>query len=158
MKQTSKPWIESQLHQLQLAFYKDDQRRFYRDKHMLIYAITWTAGWLRQRSIAMSQQQYQQCFTTIIQEIQRHADPQKTKAYFPRYLLKSIQNYLHHNEDKIYFQLKHISSIADIAMNIIQQHNNTADFINTLANVNQILAPKYANRKKTDHSKQMMLF
>ena len=158
MNQQTKPWVESQLKMIQLAFYKNQQQCFHRDRHMLIYAITWMAAWLRNRSLAMCQKQYQQCFKAIIEEIQRHADPQKTKAYFPRYLLKSIQNYLRHNEDKIYFQLKNISNITDIALDMIHKQSNTQQFINNLANVNEVLAPRYARTKKQDCPKQMKLF
>ena len=56
---------------------------------MLLYALTWPAAWLDSRALRMHRQDYQRM---LIVQITRHGDPERYRAYFPKYLLKCLQD------------------------------------------------------------------
>ena len=123
---------------------------------MLLYAITWPATWLKQRNLNIKQNHYNTLIIEKINDIKQHANKQNYEHYFPRYLLKALQDHFHHNEDKLYYQLKHISySINDIITNITKQkHLNTID---TIAQAHRIIKLQYQQKAKNNDPKQSIL-
>jgi hypothetical protein len=143
------PTTEALLDILRERFYPDQHRLFHRDRRMLLYALTWPAHWLDQRGLATAPHTYRQILTQRLDAIQIHGNPDRYLAYFPAYLLKSLQDwFVHHGED-LYDQLKHIrnacygfdallapcQSPAALACSAQQAH------IHTLAQAHRILRP-----------------
>lgn len=124
---------------------------------MLLYAITWPATWLKQRNLNIHQTHYNTLIIEKINDIKKYANKQKYEPYFPRYLLKTLQDHFSHNEEQLYYQLKHISyTLADIINNITKTRQ--AATINTIAHAHRILKLQYQKKTKNNNDpKQTIL-
>ncbi len=76
------------------------EKRFFQDRAMLEYAITWPAAWLRGRGVTWSANRYFATISGKLDAIQKHGT-QAATAYFPGYLLKVLQDHFAHNSDAI---------------------------------------------------------
>lgn len=135
-----------------------DEKCFYYDKKMLIYALTYLASWLQRHNLKMTDKQYTQTLEKIIKDIKAHGDPQQYSKYLPRYLLKCIQNHLRHHGDAIYQELRCISNTIDQLTLMIEKIEPKPDFsfIEILQRTHALLKPKGQSRHKNDE--QMTLF
>ena len=88
-------------------------REFYRDRRMLVYALTWPGAWLEARGLTCAVVRYQAIVTQRLAEIAVHGDPERYGAYFPTYLLKCLQDWFEHHGDELYADLKHIRNALD---------------------------------------------
>ena len=93
--------VQELLEQIRGDFYHDlPPQHFFRDRRMLLYALSWPATWLQQRALTMHPPRYRKLIL-LFNQIKTHADRDKLAVYFPAYLLKSLQQYLfHHGEMK----------------------------------------------------------
>jgi len=99
---------------IQSHFYRNlPPKRYYQDRHMLLHALCWPAAWLHQRRLLMRQAHYQQWLIERLRDIHRHGQPHHYQPYFPRYLLKCLQQWIDHQGDKLYDQLKSASYSID---------------------------------------------
>jgi len=88
-------------------------RRFHRDRRALLYALTWPAVWLERRGLTCSPQRYGSLVGARLDAIGDHGDPTCYSAYFPRYLLKCLQDWFAHHGPQLYDELKHIRNALD---------------------------------------------
>ena len=86
---------------------------FHRDRRMLVYALTWPAGWLDSRGLTCSPSRYRTLLADQLDAICAHGDPARYGAYFPAYLLKCLQDWFRHRSDGLYAELKHIRNALD---------------------------------------------
>lgn len=58
---------EALLDQIKTRFYRSNalQKRFYQDRRMLLYALTWPAKWLDRRALPITSQAYQNLLTHL---------------------------------------------------------------------------------------------
>ena len=98
---------EALLAQIKQRFYSSDSsgKRFYEDRRMLLYALSWPAKWLDQRGLQVSAQQYERLLTQRLKTIAQHGDSERYERYFPRYLLKCLQDWYAHHGDELYEEL-----------------------------------------------------
>lgn len=90
------------------TFYGETNKRtFYRDRKMLLHAISLPAAWADERGVVIPADRYREIICGIISDIHTHGDPSRYQ-YLPRYLLKCVQDYLAHHGDVLYDALKHI--------------------------------------------------
>jgi len=153
---------------MQKCYQNTPLRRYYEDKKMLIYAITWPATWFNERGLTPSQEKYEQLINHVLNDIVAHGDHQRYTQYFPRYLLKCIQQWFHYNGDHLYEELKHIRNqlfAVDHLIDVIKQNNkDTAQLsdsnIQTMKNTHHLLKSQlHQKRKKSDHNQlQLNLF
>ena len=137
------------------------QKRFYTDRRMLLYTITWPASWLSERGLSVTPQRYQDLLHQRLDAIAKHGNPKRYNPYFPRYLLKSIQDWFAWHGDDLYFELKHIrnslSKIEDILQNMRTQ--NTEDIVTPMARAHAVLASQYQRKKlQPEPPNQLTLF
>ena len=159
-KQITEDMVEQMLHHIHTRFYADS-KTFYRDRKMLLYSITWSAKWLSQRGLSTSKDKYQSLIFEILQNVLTHGKVDNYQTYFPRYLLKSIQNHLIHNEDKLYTELKHIRNYLQSVLqnhNIRQQYDENEQMIQVLTQVHSITKPSKSKKLASNNPKQMLLF
>jgi len=105
------------LDQIKTRFYKSNvsEKRFYQDRRMLLYAVTWPATWLSRRGLPITPQAYEKLLSQRLEDIAQHGDSKRYSNYFPRYLLKSIQDWFAHHGEALYEELKHIrNQLCDI--------------------------------------------
>jgi len=166
MKTMQQNIIENILAHIKKHFYSNNQSKcFYQDKHMLIYAITWPATWFEQRALRPSQSKYQQLIENILEQITLHGKPHLYQKYFPRYLLKCIQQWFYFKGQPLYEQLKHIRnhlcSFEQILTHIQSiKHSKTTmpHSIEVMANTHRLInSQKQRNQTNSNH-KQLQLF
>ncbi|MCC5807752.1 MAG: hypothetical protein JJU00_15615 [Opitutales bacterium] len=58
-------------------------KRFHRDRRMLLYALTWPASWLEERALRLSPRRYETLLRERLDAIARHGDPNRYQPYFP---------------------------------------------------------------------------
>ena len=153
------------LDQIKAQFYdhKQPEKRFYQDRRMLLYALTWPAKWLDQRGLPITPQSYQQLITQRLQDIQTHGVAQHQFRYFPRYLLKCIQDWFAHHGDELYEQLKHVrNQLCTIETLLQQSADSDAEpqhaLITRMADAHQILKQQVYSNKISKSDKQLELF
>lgn len=166
------PPIEAILEQIQRRFYAPQQqdqaahrRRFFRDKRMLIYALSWPAIWLRQRALTCSPQRYHSLILERLEAISLHGDPTRFDpitpgGYFPAYLLKCLQDWFCHHGDQLYDELKHTRNAIDQILAspfFATSIRNDAQHINVLVAAHQLVRPESRKTKSADPA-QMSLF
>lgn len=135
------------------------QSRFHQDRRALLYAITWPAAWLDERALQMPPQRYQSLLQQRLQDIKSHGDPKRYRQYFPRYLLKSIQDWFKWHGEDLYFELKHIRNFLPQIEESLRAHTTQPPhcIVSPLARAHAVLAVHYS-RKKHNDPKQMTLF
>jgi hypothetical protein len=94
---------------VRLGFYANQPKaHFFRDRRMLLYALTWPAGWLDSRGLPCSPQRYHALVAERLKAISAHGDPSCYGAFFPAYLLKCLQDWFQYHGDDLYDELKHV--------------------------------------------------
>ena len=68
---------------------------FHRERRRLLHALCWPAHWLDRRGLFCSPARYRALVIARIDNIRGHGDPACYGPYFPTYLLKCLQEFLH---------------------------------------------------------------
>lgn len=148
------------LDQIKARFYNCDvsERRYYQDRRMLLYALTWPATWLDQRGLPITSQAYQKLLTQRLQDIAKHGDPKRYQNCFPRYLLKTIQDWFAHNGEALYEELKHVRNQLYTIDALLRENNPDLpeDIVTPIAQAHAILAVQNHRKKRAD-SRQLNL-
>lgn len=106
--------VRQLLEEVRRQFYGGQPTRdFYRDRRMLLYALTWPAAWLEARALTCSAARYHALLGERFVDIAVHGDPARYGAYFPAYLLKCLQDWFQHHGEGLYDELKHIRNALD---------------------------------------------
>ena len=158
MKSPEEKTIQNILIKIEKLFYStpNQQRCYYQDKRMLIYTITWPAEWMRSRGLQISQPAYEKLIIERLEQIAEYGNQQAYQKYFPRYLLKCIQNWFQYNGNALYEKLKHIRD----TLILIKLNLHPADSVKTeqqlsiemMSQAHRLIKNK--PRKKKDHTKQ----
>jgi uncharacterized protein YecA (UPF0149 family) len=145
---------EALLDQIKTRFYRSNalQKRFYQDRRMLLYALTWPAKWLDRRALPITSQAYQNLLSDRLEDIATHGDPKRYQNYFPRYLLKTIQDWFAHHGEALYEELKHVRNQLYAIQTLLRQNNtqSTEDIVTPLAQAHAVLAVQNRRKKHTD--------
>ena len=151
---------EKILTQIKQRFYENKpyEKRFYQDRRMLLYTVTWPATWLYKHGLPITSQAYQKLLTERLNDIAKHGDPARYRAYFPRYLLKAIQDWFAHHGEDLYQELKHVrNQLCDIDSLLRAQPTQSAeDVVTPIAQAHAVLAVQ-CRRKKYADAKQLNL-
>ena len=128
---------------------------------MLLYALTWPAGWMDRRGLPMSSQAYEKLLTERLDDIATHGQSERYRQYFPRYLLKCIQDWFHHHGEQLYEQLKHVrNQLCDIENllrhNIETDHGNAV--IARMAEAHAVLKNQCHRKNAPSDNRQLNLF
>lgn len=162
MDDPAKETMEALLAQVRQRFYMaEGDALFHRDRKALIYALSWPAGWMRERQLRPTQRRYRELVERSLADIALHGDPERWGKYFPRYLLKCLQDRFRHRYDELYFELKSASNALDLlALRGKAQARASQGAIDALARVHEIVAPKRRRGKSNTQSdpSQMELF
>lgn len=146
---------------IQRRFYaKAPPAHFHRDRRMLLYALTWPAGWLDSRSLTCSPARYQALIAERLDAICAHGDPARFGAYFPAYLLKCLQDWFQHRGDALYDELKHIRNALDRILGSVSATSEVqlhARHVELLAATHRILHPRRPHRAVSNPD-QLSLF
>ena len=147
--------LDSALRYIGKHFYDRNNGQFQRDRRMLLYALTWPAAWLDSQALRMHSKDYQCMLMDKLAQIRAHGDPARYRAYFPKYLLKCLQDHCHHHHETLYRELKHASySIEEIVKNI---QTGTDNHTTVLAQAHALLRQSHRNKDTTAPTKQMTL-
>lgn len=142
--------LEALLVQIRQRFYGPEPGLYYRDRKMLIYALSWPAQWLVENQLTINPAHYQRLIGEHLEGILRHGDKSKYEAYFPRYLLKSLQESFRRQEDRLYEELSHISQVLE-RLEILHRPNIGEEPPNMemhiLAKTHELLAAQYRSKK-----------
>lgn len=148
------------LDQIKASFYCSNvsEKRFHQDRRMLLYALTWPATWLDQRGLPITSQAYQRLLSQRLEDIAKHGDPSRYHDYFPRYLLKTIQDWFAHHGEALYEELKHVrNQLCEIEALLQQNTSESAeDIVTPMAKAHAVLELQNRREKRTD-SRQLNL-
>ncbi|WPJ97219.1 hypothetical protein SH580_05800 [Coraliomargarita algicola] len=135
-------------------FYEKGTQSFHRDRRQLLRALTWPAAWLDNQALIITPEDYNRLLLKKLRQIQRHGNPAQYRAYFPKYLMKALQDHCRHHKQDIYLKLKHASYTFDyLAKNIKQAEQN--QHTQTMAAAHQIL--RQNQRSQKTNTQQMTL-
>lgn len=154
--------VRELLDDVRARFYAARTRReFYRDRRMLVYALTWPGTWLDRRGLTCPAARYQAIIRHRLADIAVHGDPERYGAYFPTYLLKCLQDWFEHHGDQLYAQLKHIRNalervLADAALT--NQIRRDSRHVELLAATHRLLHASRERRTGPKDSRQLTLF
>ena len=147
--------LETVLHYIDKHIYEGNHAAFQRDRRMLLYTLTWPAAWLDSQALRMHREDYRDMLMDKLEQIARHGDPARYRAYFPKYLLKCLQDHCHHHHETLYRELKHASySIEEIVKNIQTSPENHTT---VLAQAHALLRQSHRNKNTTAPTRQMTL-
>ncbi len=125
---------------------------------MLLYALSWPATWLERRGLFCSSRRYRTLIVERLDAIRAHGDPQRYGDYFPRYLLKCLQDFFDRHGDELDGELKHIRNALDQvcgSLRFAEKASLQSRQIETLAAVHRLLR---AQAPATSDPRQMGLF
>lgn len=148
--------LEPVLRFVRVHFYHDREHHFYRDRPMLLKALTWPAAWLDAQALCIAPEDYNELLLRKLRQIQLHGDPKQYGPYPPQYIMKALQDHCRHHREAIYLRLKHAGYTIDrIAADIegMARQNNT----NILAEAHQLLRQNHRKKHTTTPSPQMTL-
>ena len=149
------------LEYIRQRFYPPDpaDKRFHRDRGMLLYTLTWPAAWLEERALCLSPRRYEALLRERLDAIARHGDPAVHQRYFPRYLFKTLQDWFAWHGEDLYDELKHIRNrLHDIHHLLNDMHTGQAeDIVAPLAAAHSVLARRN-HRKNKPAPEQLTLF
>ena len=156
------PPTEKLLAQIKQDFYtcKSSEKQFYADRRMLLYALTWPAKWLDRRGLWMDARQYEKLLGQRLKAIVHHGDPKRYQCYFPRYLLKCLQDWFAHHGDELYEELKHVrNQLYRIEVQLEEcPSRRTEDIITPMAQAHAILSHQNSHKQKKEDTHQLKLF
>ena len=126
---------------------------------MLLYTVTWPATWLDKRGLPITSQAYQKLLTQRLDDIAKHGDPKRYQTYFPRYLLKTIQDWFAHHGEDLYEELKHVrNQLCDIeALLRSQPAQSAGDVVTPIAQAHAVLAIQNRCKKCADNKQLNLL-
>ena len=153
--------IESLLTLVRQRFYIDARQSFFfRDRKMLAYAMTWPAKWMSENSLNCSQKQYGGLIEERLEQIALHGNPEAWEQYFPRYLLKCLQDHFQYNFDKLYYELKRIGSALEmLAFSGDEQARESFRAVEAMARAHTLLSSQYRSKRRSkEDPSQMTLF
>ena len=157
----AKRTVDDLLESVRIRFYAGNQpARFYRDRRMLMYALTWPAVWLERRGLFCSSHRYQILITERLEAIRAHGEPARYGAYFPTYLLKCLQDFFERYGDELYGELKHIRNALESvcrSLSFAQKASEQSRQIETLACAHRVLQSQRHARSQSA-SGQLDLF
>jgi len=146
--------LSAVLQYIRTHFYAQQHSSYHRDHRAILHALTWPAAWLDAQGLLITQKDYNQLLLRKIHQIRKHGNPTRC-GYFPKYLMKVLQDHCHHHQEFIYLKLKNASyTISQIAECI--QTQPTDNNIQTLAAAHQLLRQKQRS-SKPQKSDQMTL-
>lgn len=135
--------------------YEESSEAFQRDRRMLLYALTWPAAWLDSQALRMHSKDYQRMLMDKLAQITRHGDSERYRAYFPRYLLKCLQDHCHHHHENLYRELKHASYSIEHILDCLQ--SSQPEHTTVLAQAHALLRRSHRNQDTTAPTTQMTL-
>ncbi|MCC5808397.1 MAG: hypothetical protein JJU00_18865 [Opitutales bacterium] len=91
--------------------------------------------------------------------VARHGDPNRYRPYFPRYLLKALQDWFAWHGEDLYDELKHIRNQLYDIQSLLATLNTeaTEDIVEPMARAHAVLA-RQNRRKQQPEPKQLTLF
>ena len=90
-----------------------------------------------------------------LEQIHTHGDPARYRTYFPKYLLKCLQDYCQHHHETLYRELKHASYSIENILDSLQ--SSKPDHTTVLAQAHALLRQSHHNKNTTAPTKQMTL-
>ncbi len=127
-------------------FYYDRSTDFQRDRRALLRALTWPAAWLDKQALTITAEDYNRLLLKKLRQIAKHGNPDRYRAYLPKYLMKALQDHCSHHQEAIYLKLKHASyTVTQLASQI--EHTTQNQHTNTLAAAHQLLRQKQRSHK-----------
>lgn len=66
---------------------------YHRDQRTLKRALTWPAAWLEAQALSISAEYYNKLLLRKLGQIRKHGDPGHYRNFFPRYLMKCLQDH-----------------------------------------------------------------
>jgi hypothetical protein len=135
------------------------EKRFYQDRRMLLYTVTWPATWLDRRGLPITSHAYQKLLLERLDDIAKHGNPARYQAYFPRYLLKTIQDWFAHHGEDLYQELKHVrNQLCSIEALMREQPAQSAqDVVTPIAAAHAVLAGQNRRKKRADNKQLKLL-
>ena len=118
----SKNELHPVLKHIRERFYTDNDATFQRDHRALLRALTWPAAWLDKQALTITHEDYNRLLLKKLRQIEKHGNPAHYRAYFPKYLMKALQDHCRHHQEAIYLKLKHASYTID---QIVEQIEHT---------------------------------
>lgn len=134
--------VQELLGEIGRRFYaKDDGERWLKHQPALMLALTWPAGWLKQRGVTLPLDRYRTTMMEIIEGIAEHGDVSKV-GYFPAYFLHCVRLWFVHNGEEVYERQKHVRNAIDRKMlqGGAAQAGTAPDPIEALAAAHRVLA------------------
>ncbi len=137
-------------------FYADHTTDYHRDHRQLLRALTWPAAWLDKQALTITAEDYNRLLLNKLRQIQKNGNPHHYRAYFPKYLMKALQDHCRHHQEAIYLKLKHagytIDQIAaDIGKTPHTQHTSV------LAQAHDLIHRNHRKKPHTSKTDQMTL-
>ncbi len=144
-------------------FYGTDDRlaAYYIQKRDLARALTWPALWLERHNLHCSQQRYRSLLASRLAAIREHGDPDRYSEYFPRYLLKCLQDWFAWHGEEVTAELRHARNAIELALigilthadreecSEVNEHIQARRQIESLAQTHRILALIAGRRRST---------
>ena len=103
----------------------------------------------------MHAKDYRHMLMDKLEQIHTHGDPAHYRAYFPRYLLKCLQDHCHHHHETLYKELKHASYSIEHILDTLQ--SSQPEHTTVLAQAHAMLRQSHRNEDTTAPTKQMTL-
>jgi hypothetical protein len=142
------------LKHIEERFYHDRTADYQRDRRVLLRALTWPAAWLDKQALTITTEDYNRLLLKKLRQIEKHGNPDNYRAYFPKYLMKALQDHCRHHQEAIYLKLKHASyTIDQIAKSIGNAEQN--QHTNALAQAHELL--RQTPRSPKNNKDQMTL-
>ena len=135
--------------------YKNNEPSFQRDQGRLLYALTWPAAWLDSRGLYMHSKDYQRMLLDKLKQIHAHGDPARYRAYFPKHLLKCLQDHCHHHHENLYRELKHASHSIEHILDCLQ--SSQPEHTTVLAQAHALLRQSHRKKDTNAPTRQMTL-
>lgn len=152
--------VRQLLEEVRLRFYAGRPREFYRDRRMLLYALTWPGTWLERRGLTCPAVRYKAIIDERLANIAAHGDARHYSAYFPAYLLKCLQDWFDRYGEDLYCELKHIRNALDQVLTSVRfaaKVQRDAQHVELLAATHRLIRSKRDAQSKPN-GRQMTLF
>lgn len=149
--------LDPVLRYISKRIYEKSSESFQNDRRMLLHALTWPAAWLDSQALRMHSKDYRRMLIDKIEQIHTHGDPACYRAYFPRYLLKCLQDHCHHHHETLYRELKHASYSIEHILDHLQNSQPEHTTVLAQAHALLLLRQKQRNKDTTAPTKQMTL-
>jgi hypothetical protein len=157
---TADEFADEQLALIRQTFFREDAKRFFQERNLLLKAVTYPAEWLNRHGAKLPASKYRAILRTVIGTIKAHGDRARIRRV-SAYLLHSVQTHMQHHGEDYLIAAKQPRTAGALVAGVLRKlgtNEPDGDVVEVLVEVRRALRSKGGRKKQSAPAAQPTLF